>query len=218
MDQRHWSIIERLLKITREASVKTALALALAGAFLTMDVGAAGSGWDGKKLYRYTNEHGVQVLDDLVPPRYVAGGYEVLTPSGRLLEVVEPELTGKELAEKQRREARLAADLQLLKRYNSLADIESARKRKLAIVQQDMAILRSNMASLNRQIESEESSAARTQRNGGTVSPEQLARIENLRKEVDVVNQRLTQRKKEAVTINSEFDQATNRYQEIAGK
>ena len=197
--------------------MKIALALALAGALLTLDVGAADSGWDGKKLYRYTNEHGVQVLDDVVPPRYVGGGYEVLTTTGRVLEVVEPELTGKELVEKQRREARMAADLQLLKRYNSVADIESARKRKLAIVQQDMAILSSNITSLNRQIESEESAAARTQRNGGTISAELLERIENLRKEVEVVNERLLLRKKEAVAINSEFDEATSRYQEIAG-
>ncbi|MBN8429670.1 hypothetical protein JF535_02275 [Microbulbifer salipaludis] len=198
--------------------MKTAIVLALAGALLTMDVGAADQGWDGKKLYRYTNEHGVQVLDDVVPPRYVAGGYEVLTPSGRVLEVVAPELTGKELAEKQRREARLAADLQLLRRYNSIADIESARKRKLAIVQQDMAILRSNIASLNRQIQSEELAAARTERNGGTVSEELLERIESLREEVGVVNERLSLREKEAVAINSEFDQAASRYQEIAGK
>ncbi|HEY8568584.1 hypothetical protein [Microbulbifer sp.] len=198
--------------------MKTALALALTSALLTLDVGAANQGWDGMKLYRYTNEHGVQVLDDTVPPRYVAGGYEVLTPSGRVLEVVEPELTGKQLAEKERREAQQAIDLQLLKRYNSVADIESARKRKLAIVQQDMAILRSNMSSLNRQIESEESAAARTQRNGGAVSPELLARIANLRKEVAVVSERLSLREKEALTINSEFDEAASRYQEIAGK
>lgn len=198
--------------------MKTALALALAGALLTQDVGASDQGWDGKQLYRYTDEHGVQVLDDQVPPRYVAGGYEVLTPTGRVLEVVEPELTGKQLAEKERREAREAADLQLLKRYNSVADIESARNRKLAIVQQDMAILRSNIASLNRQIEGEESSAARTQRNGGEVSPELLERIANLRKEVAVVSERLSLREKEALAINSEFDLAASRYQEIAGK
>ncbi|WOX04073.1 hypothetical protein [Microbulbifer pacificus] len=198
--------------------MKIALALALTGALLTLDVGAADQGWDGKKLYRYTNEHGVQVLDDMVPPRYVAGGYEVMTPSGRVLEVVEPELSGKQLAEKERREAREEADLQLLKRYNSVADIESARKRKLAIVQQDMAILRSNISSLSRQIESEESVAARTQRNGGAVSPELLERIENLRKEVAVVSERLSLREKEALTINSEYDEAASRYQEIAGK
>ncbi|GAB2514472.1 hypothetical protein [Microbulbifer agarilyticus] len=198
--------------------MKIATALALAGALLTMDVGAANSGWDGKKLYRYTNEHGVQVLDDVVPPRYVAGGYEVLTVSGRVLEVVEPELTGPELAEKQRREAQMATDLALLKRYNSVADIESARKRKLAIVQQDVAILRSNISSLNRQIKNEESAAARIQRNGQAVSAEQMERIGNLRKEVEVVSQRLSLRNKEAVAINSEFDQATRRYRQIAGK
>lgn len=202
---------------SKETVVKTAYALALAGALLTMDVGAATQDWNGKVLYRYTNEHGVQVLDDLVPPRYVAGGYEVLTPSGRVLRVVAPELSGKELEEKRRREAREAADLKLLKRYNSVADIESARKRKLAIVQQDMAILRSNISSLRRQIESEESVAARTQRNGDSVSPELLERIENLRTEVSVVQERLSLREKEALQINDEFDHAASRYQEIAG-
>ncbi|WGL15477.1 hypothetical protein PVT68_11925 [Microbulbifer bruguierae] len=197
--------------------MKTAIALALAGALLTVDVVAADRDWDGKKLYRYTNEHGVQVLDDRVPPRYVAGGYEILTPTGRVLKVVEPALTGRQLAEKQRREARAAADLQLLKRYNSVADIESARNRKLAMVQQDMAILRSNIASLERQIENEEAVAARTQRNGETISQELLARIDNLREEAKVVSERLLLREKEAVTINQEFDQASSRYQELAG-
>ena len=198
--------------------MKTVTALALAGALLTMEVGAVERNWDGKVLYRYTNDSGVQVLDDTVPPRFVARGYEVLTPTGRVLKVVEPELTGKQLAEKKRREARQAADLQLLKRYNSVADIESARRRKLAIVEQDIAILRSNITTLNRQIESEEAAAARTQRNGGTVAPELLERIENLRTEVGVVQERLTMREKESAQISREFDQAASRYQEIAGK
>ena len=198
--------------------MKTVTALALAGALLTMEVGAVERNWDGKVLYRYTNDSGVQVLDDTVPPRFVARGYEVLTPTGRVLKVVEPELTGKQLAEKKRRESRQAADLQLLKRYNSVADIESARRRKLAIVEQDIAILRSNITTLNRQIESEEAAAARTQRNGGTVAPELLERIENLRTEVGVVQERLTMREKESAQISREFDQAASRYQEIAGK
>ncbi|MFD1216884.1 hypothetical protein [Microbulbifer celer] len=202
---------------TKEIVVNTATVLVLAGVLMASGAGAAEPAWDGKKLYRYTNEHGVQVLDDLVPPRYVAGGYEVLTPSGRVLQVVEPELSGKQLEEKRRREAREAADLKLLKRYNSVADIESARKRKLAIVEQDMAILRSNIASLQRQIESEESVAARTQRNGGTVSADLLERIADLRTEVSVVQERLTLREEEALSINDEFDQAASRYQEIAG-
>ncbi|SEA16274.1 hypothetical protein [Microbulbifer marinus] len=174
--------------------------------------------YNGKVLYRYSDENGVQVLDDLVPPRYVANGYEVLTPTGRLLKVVPPQLSGEELREQQRREAQQEADRQLLRRYNSVADIESARSRKLAIVEQDMAIMRSNISTLGKQIEQEEAAAARTQRNGREVAPELLQRIADLREEVAVLRERLSRREAEAESINSEFDQAAARYADIVGK
>ncbi|MFI2811194.1 MULTISPECIES: hypothetical protein [Microbulbifer] len=173
---------------------------------------------DGQVLYRYTDENGVQVIDDLVPPRYVAGGYEIITPSGRVLKEVPPELTGAALAEKKRRLEREKTDRELLKRYSSVADIESARDRKLAIVQQDMAIMRSNIASLGSQIEREEDEAARIQRNGGEVRPERLQRIEDLRTEIEVLEERMALRRKEEKRINAEFDRAAGRYTEIAGK
>lgn len=172
--------------------------------------------YTGKVLYRYTDEHGVEALDDKVPPRYVAGGYEMLTTSGRVLKVIPPQLSGKELAEQQRRKEQQEADRKLLKRYNSLADIESARSRKLAIVEQDMAIMRSNIATLDRQIEQEQTVAARTQRNGGTVAPELLQRISDLRKEVEVLRERMGRRESEAKALNREFDRAATRYAEIA--
>lgn len=176
----------------------------------------AGGEISGRVLYRYTDDKGIQVLDDQVPPRYVARGYEILSLSGQVLKVVPPQLSGAELAEKRRREAQREADLQLLKRYNSVADIESARSRKLAIVEQDMAIMRSNISSLGRQIEQEQTAAARTQRNGGKVAPELLARIADLREEVAVLQERLSRREAEAVAINAEFDRAAARYAQIA--
>lgn len=174
--------------------------------------------FDGKVLYRYTDEKGVQVIDDLVPPRYVSRGYEVISLSGRVLKVVPPELTGAALEEKKRRLAQQEADRELLKRYNSVADIESARARKLAVVRQDMAIMRSNLASLGAQIEREEDAAARVERNGAEVRPERLERIADLRQEVKVLRERLALRRKEEKRINAEFDRAAGRYTEIAGK
>lgn len=170
----------------------------------------------GKVLYRYKDDKGVLVLDQRVPPRYVARGYEVLNLSGRVLKVVPPELSGEELAEKRRREKQAEEDRQLLKRYNSVADIESARGRKLAIVEQDMAIMRSNITNLGQQIEQEQEVAARTQRNGREVSPELLARIDDLREEVSVLQERLRRREKEAQQINEEFDSAASRYAELS--
>ena len=199
------------------ATTSILLATALLAACASTSVCAAQASAGDKVLYRYTNEQGVQVLDDKVPPRYVAGGYEVLTIGGRVLEVVPPQLTGAELAAKQRREAQQEADRELLKRYNSVADIESARSRKLAIVEQDIAIMRSNIASLGKQIEQEETSAARTQRNGGKVAPELLKRIDSLREEVGVLRERLARREQEEQKLNKEFDRAAMRYAEIAG-
>ncbi|WP_237059670.1 hypothetical protein [Microbulbifer sediminum] len=186
---------------------------------LAASVGAKqGEEFSGQVLYRYTDENGIQVIDDLVPPRYVSRGYEVITPSGRVLKEVPPELSGAALEEKKRRLAREKADRELLKRYSSVADIESARDRKLAIVQQDMAIMRSNIASLGAQIEREEDEAARIQRNGGEVLPKRLRRIEDLRAEIDILKERMALRRKEEKRINAEFDRAAGRYTEIAGK
>ncbi|KUJ83930.1 hypothetical protein AWR36_008970 [Microbulbifer flavimaris] len=172
----------------------------------------------GEVLFRYTNEHGIQVLDDVVPPRYAPGGYEVLSPSGRVLEVVPPQLSGEELKRKRQSEAQREADMELLRRYSSLADIESARSRKLAIVKQDMALLRSNLSSIELQIEQAEAVAARTQRHGDEVAPELLERIANLRQEMKVLHERMEHREQEAARVDKEFDRAAERFTQIAGK
>ncbi|WP_143730016.1 hypothetical protein [Microbulbifer sp. GL-2] len=172
----------------------------------------------GQVLYRYTDEQGILVLNERVPPEYVAGGYEILNHSGRVLEVVPPQLSPEEFEAQRQQEAQEEADRKLLKRYNSVADIESARKRKLAIVEQDMAIMRSNISSLGRQIAQEEAGAARTQRGGREVAPELLQRIADLQKEVSVLRERLSRRADEAVSINDEFDKAATRYAEIMAK
>lgn len=198
-------------------STKSLLLAAVLAAGAPATVCAAGeTEFGGDVLYRYTDENGVQVLNDAVPPRYVAGGYEVLGRSGRVLKVVPPQRTGEELKEQKRRRAQEKADRKLLKRYNSVADIESARSRKLATVEQDMAIMRSNIATLGNQIEQEEAKAARTQRNGGEVTPELLQRIEDLRREVEVVRERLQRREAEAERLDEEFDRAAARFAEIA--
>ncbi|WP_226644132.1 hypothetical protein [Microbulbifer variabilis] len=173
---------------------------------------------DEQVLYRYTDEQGIVVLNEMVPPEYVGKGYEILNLSGRVIEVVPPQLSPEEFEAQRRQEAQEEADRKLLKRYNSLADIESARKRKLAIVEQDMAIMHSNITSLIRQITQEEAQAARTQRGGRDVAPELLQRIADLQKEVAVLRERLKRRDEEASSIGEEFDKAAARYVEITSK
>ncbi|GAA5443856.1 hypothetical protein Misp06_02034 [Microbulbifer sp. NBRC 101763] len=192
--------------------------LLVPGLLLLSILANAAGGARGQVLYRYTDNQGILVLNESVPPEYVAGGYEILSHSGRVLEVVPPQLSPEEYEVQRQQEVQKEADRKLLKRYNSVADIESARKRKLAIVEQDMAIMRSNINSLGLQIAQEEASAARTQRGGREVAPELLQRIADLQKEVSVLRERLSRRADEAVSINDEFDKAAARYAELMAK
>ncbi|WHI44925.1 hypothetical protein ACJJIW_06740 [Microbulbifer sp. JMSA004] len=175
-------------------------------------------GNNGRVLYRYTDHQGVLVINDAIPPEFVPNGYEILTLTGRVVDVVAPQLSPEEHQAQLKLEAQRKADRKLLKRYNSIADIESARSRKLAIVEQDMAIMRSNIGSLRRQIAQEEASAARTQRGGREVSPELLQRIVDLQKEMEVLEERLNRRATEMDTIGADFDKAVARYTELTSE
>ncbi|WP_445362840.1 hypothetical protein ACJJIQ_19995 [Microbulbifer sp. ANSA003] len=185
----------------------------LVSTLLMLAVEAYGN--NSRVLYRYTDHQGVLVINDAIPPEFVPNGYEILTLTGRVVEVVAPQLSPEEYQAQLKLEAQREADRKLLKRYNSIADIESARSRKLAVVEQDMAIMRSNISSLRRQIAQEEASAARTQRGGREVAPELLQRIADLQKEMEVLEERLSRRAAEADTIGVDFDKAVARYTEL---
>ncbi|WP_444906849.1 hypothetical protein ACJJIR_22080 [Microbulbifer sp. SSSA008] len=185
----------------------------LVSTLLMLAVEAYGN--NSRVLYRYTDHQGVLVINDVIPPEFVPNGYEILTLTGRVVEVIAPQLSPEEYQAQLKLEAQREADRKLLKRYNSIADIESARSRKLAVVEQDMAIMRSNISSLRRQIAQEEASAARTQRGGREVAPELLQRIADLQKEMEVLEERLSRRAAEADTIGVDFDKAVARYTEL---
>ena len=87
----------------------------------------------GKALfYRYTNDNGVTVISSRIPPRYVPRGYDVINHNGSLVKQVPPEPSPAEkarLLEEYEQQARLQAwDDELLRRYSSVDDIESARE------------------------------------------------------------------------------------------
>lgn len=189
------------------------IALGLAGA-------ASGLPSDdrGNLRYRYVNEHGIKVIAAQVPPRFVGKGYEVLSPSGQVLEVVPPELTGEELEAQRRRIEQEKADRELRRRYSSEKDIDDARRRKLATVQQDMAIMRSNIMNLRSEVRKEEATAARLQRNNRPVSAEVSQRIQVLEGEIALIQTRLDKRTREAEAINERYQGYMKRFREISAR
>jgi len=120
-----------------------------------------------QKLYRYHNHEGVPVINDNVPPEFVGAGYEVLAPSGRVIEVVPPTatspslpavgaaVTGTGAAGSETDDAGVSAvtgaavsereDKFLLASYSTVQDIAAAKQRKLAQFQREIDVAKANL-------------------------------------------------------------------------
>lgn len=135
-------------------------------------------------LYRYVDDKGVVVLDRHgVPSQYIGKGYEVLNEQGRVIRVVQAAPTAQERQLLLEAEARANSDLQLLRLYASVQDVERAKKRKLAELDGVIGIARSNLQALHTQQDNLQSQAANHERAGREVPESLLVQIGNLKKE-----------------------------------
>ncbi|WP_205891464.1 DUF4124 domain-containing protein [Stutzerimonas nitrititolerans] len=135
-------------------------------------------------LYRYVDDKGVVVLDRHgVPPQYIGKGYEVLNEQGRVIRVVRAAPTAKERQQLLEAEARASSDMQLLRLYASVQDVERAKKRKLAELDGVIGISRGNLQALRTQQDNLQSQAANHERAGRAVPEQLLTQIGNLNRE-----------------------------------
>jgi hypothetical protein len=146
--------------------------IAVAGLMLAvLGAGNPASGQEKKEraqnLYRYHNQEGVPVINDNVPPEFAGAGYEVLAPSGRVIEVVPPVAASPSLPPAAAGESGTAAassatddagastvagaavsereDKFLLASYSTVQDIAAAKQRKLAQFQREIDVAKANL-------------------------------------------------------------------------
>lgn len=158
------------------------------------------------KLYRYVNDQGTKVISSSIPPKYVSRGYEILSPNGRVMQVIEPEPEPEDKERVEREKALLAEYELLARRYSAITDIEAARERKLGRLDANIAILRGNISNLTSQIEDHMSSAASYERSGKKVPAHIFNSIDELRAEVKSTEQVLRLRLAEHKEIHNSFD------------
>lgn len=103
-------------------------------------------------LYRYRNHEGNLVIDYAVPPQYVANGYEILSESGTVIDVIEPQVDPEDMepeeVQRSRSEAEAAQqkeDEMLLRTYSEIAELEAAMDRKLKQLDREIEIIQSNL-------------------------------------------------------------------------
>lgn len=182
-------------------------------AVLTADAMAA------ERFYRYRDDQGVLVLDYQVPPHLVKNGYEVVSPSGQVLEVVPPH---RELTEEARKAAERAAqqeleDQILLKSYSSIDDLYNARDRKLEGLKREIDIISANIAESTSLLDAVRAKAANLQLSGRPVQKQMMDQIDGLIEEIGDGKQMLALRQREYQEMEDRYSRYADRLKNLFG-
>lgn len=196
--------------------------------FILLQLILVQQGW-AIELYKYVNEDGVTVLDSRIPNRYVRSGYTILSADGRILEVVERALTQEEIDERdllaafelqrrQEREAKEAADANLMRLYSIPEDVIRARDSKLATINGFIKSTRANLQRTVAQKRHFEAIAADIERAGGTISRENIARIENAAERIKQTEQEISNKLLEIEQVKKAYARDLIRVKELYGE
>jgi len=196
------------------------------GIFVPVLLVALAPAAQARDLYRYTNEDGNVVVGYQIPPRYVAGGYEVLNDEGVVIRVVPPALSEEEQLEadaRQRQEAEIRAeeerlrewDESLLLRYSTVSDIEAARERALRDLRIRVSILKSNKRALKQQVENYQAQAADLERSGQPVDVARLQTIEDLQAEIESTDRSIRDREEEIQEVSNAYQLDIERFGQL---
>jgi len=183
-------------------------------------VAVAKSELPSKVFYRYVDDKGVKVLHHTIPPVYAQKGYEIVSLSGKVVKVVPPALSAAEVAAKAEA-AELAENLalwdkRLRRRYSSIADINAAKKRKLADLDTNIAIIHSNISTKKSAIKEQQDKAANIERSGREVPKVVLNKLAALENELEDSQEQVRLRLLEYQEVVDKYDRDKVRFEEIS--
>ena len=195
-------------------------ALLLGGAICAVNALAAAKDTTNKKVfYRYVNDQGTKVLAQVIPPRFVRNGYEIVSINGEVLSVVPPappEADAVRIAnERKAAREQARADVQLRRTYSTTGEIEAAKNRTLQDLRNNINVLQANLLSVRTQLKDQEAHAAMVERNGKKISDEVLNNISTLQTEEKDVLLQIKQRELEYQATADKYDQDKKRFIEI---
>lgn len=185
---------------------------------LASSIAYAGPAAPPMQMYRYTNDKGVVVTGNSISPEYARKGYQIVTLNGKVLNTIPPEPTAAEREKfAQQNQDKLSAaqqlemDKQLLLRYSTLDEIQFAKKRKLAEIDNNIVLLNSNVLTLQSQISTEQQRAASYERNGQAIPAALLKKIDDLQQELKTTETQVASRKQEMTDETIRFDKEIER-------
>lgn len=201
--------------------------LALAASLVLACTFATAAQVKSTKLYKWTDKDGVVQYGDTIPPEYASQAREELNGQGvtlretpRQLSPAEAETAGKAAAEVAKRKQR---DAFLLHSYTGVPDIEQLRDERIALIESQMELARTSIASADQRLASQQarlrkfrpySSSANAQR-----VPDRLAAevVRTLSERRSMVTQ-LQRYEEDKAEQHASFGADIARYQELTAR
>jgi len=173
-------------------------------------------------LYRYRNKEGNLVIDHGVPPEYVAGGYEIISKTGRVEQVVPPQRDPEELAVGPRVSSedtseQLRDDGMLLRSYSDVSEIKAAGERRTTQLNREVEIIQSNLSKNQDQQQNARIKAANYQLSGKPVPKSLLKYMDELVFLERDAEQMLELRQLESEVLNKRYTGYRLRFIELKG-
>ena len=169
-------------------------------------------------LYRYKSKGGLTVLDDRIPPEYIAGGYEILSKGGQVLQVIPAHVdkpVGSTEQEKINARERQREDKYILASYGSIEEIQQLRARKLNLLAREIKIIEANLADTRKQRVKERARAANYQRAGKPVPASLKTVLAELDEEELKARPLLDNRHTELANLEALYDRYEARFAEL---
>lgn len=194
--------------------------LALSGATL------AATGTGPKTLFRYKDENGVTVVNNILPPEVVSRGYSIVNKQGQVLEVVPPAKTKAELAaDKQatqkareleaQRKAAKKRDQTLLNSFSAMDDITRARDNQLGAIDVTISVAEGNISRVKGQLESQQQKAADIERSGKAIPVPITRDIEDSLRQIKESQRFIADKRAEQDRLRQRFEADIVRFQEL---
>ncbi len=182
-----------------------------------------------ENYFKVVNENGRTEIKETLTPDEARRGYEIISSTGRIIKVVEPELTEADYAamseadrikllEKERAEREARYDLDLLLRYSNLGDLEAERQRKLGEFDISISILKGNLTVLRENSERQRSLAANIERNGNPVPEKIQQNIAEIEREMNETLESIKTREKEKEAVGAKYDTDAQRLKGLLEK
>jgi chromosome segregation ATPase len=160
-------------------------------------------------LYRYRNHQGVVEVSTRIPTEYVKNGYEVVSQDGKVLKVVDPQLSKIEyeakLARQEVQRSREEAVRRLIALYGSEDDIRHAEASKIKSIENAIAQAKSDVARLRNEKARLEEQAAMRERTGAATNGDTI-------KYLKVLERRIADRVSEIEKRHSDIEEARRQF------